>query len=96
MARQSNDSVSTSWGFVDDSVLNYMVDKISDGQCILFVGAGLTQTCSDASGNKGPNAAELAQLLTTRFLGHNEMQTNLALAASAPATIFSVMAENWL
>ena len=75
------DSVSARWGFIDDSALNYMVDKISAGQCILFVGAGLTQTCEDDNGNKGPSAFELARLLSTRFLGQNEVQDNLALAA---------------
>ena len=69
------------WGFVDDSALNFMVDKISAGQCILFVGAGLTETCVDEHGNKGPNATELACRLSRRFLGQNEVQDNLPLAA---------------
>ena len=69
------------WGFSDDSTLNYMVDKISDGQCVLFVGAGLTQTCDDDRGNKGPSARELARRLSTRFLGQDHVQDNLALAA---------------
>ena len=75
------DTVSARWGFVDDSALNYMVDKISAGQCVLFVGAGLTQTCEDGRGIKGPNATELARLVSTRFLGQNEVQDNLPLAA---------------
>ena len=74
-------TVSAHWGFVDDSVLNYMVDKISAGQCILFVGAGLTQSCKDNQGVKGPSATELARLVSTRFLGQNEVQDNLPLAA---------------
>ena len=69
------------WGFVDDSALNYMVDRISAGQCILFVGAGLTQTCEDDSGTRGLSATELARLVSTRFLGQNEVQDNLSLAA---------------
>ena len=64
-------SVSARWGFVDDSALNYMVDRISVGQCILFVGAGLTQTCEDEHGIKGPSATGLARLVSTRFLGRN-------------------------
>jgi len=76
-----SDSVSARWGFVDDSALNYMVDKISAGQCVLFVGAGLTLTCKDVNGRKGPTGIELAHLLSTRFLGHDEVIDNLALAA---------------
>ena len=75
------ETVSGRWGFVDDSALNYMVDRISARQCILFVGAGLTQTCDDERGNKGPSATGLARLLSTRFLGQNEVQDNLPLAA---------------
>ncbi len=74
-------SVSTRWGFVDDSALNYMVDKVSAGQCILFIGAGLTRTCEDSQGTKGPNATELARRLSARFLGQNDIQDDLALAA---------------
>ena len=74
-------TVSARWGFVDDSALNYMVDRISAGQCILFVGAGLAQTCEDDHGIKGPSATELARLVSTRFLGRNEVQDNLPLAA---------------
>ena len=74
-------TVSTRWGFIDDSPLNYMVDKISVGQCILFVGAGLTQTCEDDHGTKGPSATELARLVSIRFLGLNDVQDNLPLAA---------------
>ena len=74
-------TVSARWGFVDDSALNYMVDKISAGQCILFVGAGLTQTCEDGRGTKGPSATELARRVSTRFLGVNEVIDNLSLAA---------------
>ena len=74
-------TVSARWGFVDDSALNYMVDRISAGQCILFVGAGLAQTCEDDHGTKGPSATELARLVSTRFLGRNEVQDNLPLAA---------------
>ena len=75
------DTVSARWGFVDDSALNYMVDKISAGQCVLFVGAGLTQTCEDGRGIKGPNATELARLVSTRFLGRNDVQDSLPQAA---------------
>ena len=74
-------TVSARWGFVDDSALNYMVDKISAGQCILFVGAGLTQTCEDDHAIKGPSATQLAHLVSTRFLGRNEVQDSLPLAA---------------
>ena len=74
-------SASARWGFLDDSLLNYMVDKISSGQCILFVGAGLAQTCEGENGTKGPSTVELARLVSTRFLGRNEEQDNLALAA---------------
>ena len=58
-----------------------MVDRISAGQCILFVGAGLTQTCEDDHGTKGPSASDLARRLAERFLGQNEVQENLSLAA---------------
>ena len=74
-------TVAARWGFVDDSALNYMVDRISAGQCILFVGAGLTQTCEDDHGTKGPSASDLARRLAERFLGQNEVQENLSLAA---------------
>ena len=74
-------AVSARWGFVDDSTLNYLVDRISAGQCVLFVGAGLTRTCVDDHGVNGPSATELAHRLSARFLGQNEVQDNLSLAA---------------
>ena len=52
-------TVSARWGFVDDSALNYMVDRISAGQCILFVGAGLAQTCEDDHGINWDNSTLL-------------------------------------
>ena len=69
------------WGFVDESALNHLVDRISVGQCILFVGAGLTQSCKDDRGSKGPSATQLARLVSARFLGQNEIQDNLSDAA---------------
>ena len=79
-SRSTNDLVAR-WGFADESALNYLVDKVSAGQCILFVGAGLAQSCKDDRGNKGPSATQLAQLVSERFLGRNEIQDNLSLAA---------------
>ena len=81
MNYSSTSDLAARWGFADDSALNYMVDRISAGQCILFVGAGLTQSCEDDRGIKGPSATELARLVSTRFLGRNEVQDNLSLAA---------------
>ncbi len=48
---------------------SYLEAQIQDGKVVLFLGAGASRDASDKNGNPPPTGAQLASLLSKKFLG---------------------------
>jgi hypothetical protein len=46
-----------------------LVDAVSEGRAVLFLGAGASRGAKDEKGNDIPTATGLAELIVNRFLG---------------------------
>lgn len=70
-----------------------LMDKIIQGNVILFLGSGASKKAKDKKGNEPPDGEQLAELLTKKFLGGKYKKYSLAVVselAIAATDLFEV------
>ena len=60
---------------------NNLIESVREGKVVLFLGAGASIGAKSTDGNKPPSAAELSNLLSTRFLGGEDAEQQLSIVA---------------